>query len=303
MFKIMFGMKIKYGILLAAVSLVSCKESRISSTPKLMEGVTATDSVVKQEAVGVDDNNPSSSHLKQILAKKDSVSEGQVKMEKDTGKCYIYLTLDDGPQPPGTINCKNILEKNQVKATFFMIGEHYSLDKERRDLADSIEQNPLFLVGNHSETHAFHNRYATFYKHPEKSILDFEVAEQKLNLRYKIARLPGCNTWAFDNQLKGQSEGFSVAKKLSDLDYSVYGWDVEWPFKNGSTPVKSATQMVKEVENALKNNHTRQPKSVVILAHDRMFGKPQYADSLNKFITTLKGDHRYVFETLENYKM
>jgi len=274
----------------------------------------AADSVVEQKAaavkaVKIEKNIPSSPpRVKRIPEKKDSSELGeqvigeQVKMEKDTGKCYIYLTLDDGPQPPGTNNCKSILEKNQIKATFFMVGEHYS-GKERKELADSIEQNPLFLVANHSETHAFHNKYATFYKTPENSVLDFEKAEQKLNLKYKIARLPGRNTWALNNQLKGQASGFSVAKKLNDLDYSVYGWDVEWTFNKSNAPEKGAAQMVKEVKNALKTNQTHQHKSVVILAHDRMFGTPQYADSLSKFITMLKEDDQYVFETLENYEM
>jgi hypothetical protein len=41
----------------------------------------------------------------------------------------------------------------------------------------------------------------------------------------------------------------------------------------------------------------------VILAHDRMFAKAQYADSLNKFIATLKQDPRNVFETLDHYPL
>jgi len=47
-------------------------------------------------------------------------------------------------------------------------------------------------------------------------------------------------------------------------------------------------------ENFVKNN-------LVILVHDRMFAKQQYADSLTKFITLLKEDKRYTFETIDHY--
>ncbi|MDR3272476.1 MAG: polysaccharide deacetylase family protein [Flavobacteriaceae bacterium] len=258
-----------------------------------------TQRVKNAKEVSFPDSSVYSIHSKEkTLNKKDTAEK--VVMVKDTGKCYIYLTLDDGPQLPGTLNCKNILQENNIKATFFMIGEHY-FGKEKELLVSSIEHDPLFLVANHSNTHAFHNKYSYFYKCVDSSVLDFEKAEHTLNLKSKIARLPGRNTWMVNKQLKGESSAFHVAKKLDSMGYSVYGWDIEWRFKNGDIPIESASQMIKVVENAMKNNRTHQHKSVVILAHDRMFGKPQYADSLRKFITALKKDDRYVFETLENY--
>jgi peptidoglycan/xylan/chitin deacetylase (PgdA/CDA1 family) len=40
---------------------------------------------------------------------------------------------------------------------------------------------------------------------------------------------------------------------------------------------------------------------IVILSHDRLFEKKQYADSLTRFINILKQDKRYVFETIDHY--
>jgi hypothetical protein len=34
-----------------------------------------------------------------------------------------------------------------------------------------------------------------------------------------------------------------------------------------------------------------------------MFGTPQYADSLKKFVATLKSDPRNVFETIDHYPL
>ncbi len=232
--------------------------------------------------------------------KKNADKKEVTKAVRDTNKYYIYFTLDDGPQPPGTKNCKTILEENNIKATFFMVGLHNS-GAENQKLVNSLHDDPLFLVSNHSETHAFKNKYKTFYNSPNLSVQDFITAEGKLNIKDKIARLPGRNTWAINNQLKGEPSAFKVAKKLDSLGYSVFGWDVEWDFTHGNIPVESPSQMVRMVEYAFKNGKTFQPKSVVILAHDRMFGKPQYADSLRKFITLMKKNDKYVFDTLDNY--
>ncbi len=267
----------------AAFLLLSCnkKDIETGATPLSPE----KDSVVKD-----------SIEKKPII----SSNEEETKTMKDTSKYYIYLTLDDGPQLPGTQNCKNILDKNDAKATFFMIGLHNS-GIENNKIVDSIHNDPLFIVSNHSETHAFRNKYKIFYNSPNLSIQDFLQAENKLSIKNKIVRLPGRNTWAINNQLKGESSGFKVARKLDSMGYSVYGWDLEWRFTHEDIPVESAHQMVKEVENVLKSGKTHQPKSIVILVHDRMFGKPQYADSLRKFITTLKKNDSYIFDTLDNY--
>jgi hypothetical protein len=40
---------------------------------------------------------------------------------------------------------------------------------------------------------------------------------------------------------------------------------------------------------------------VVWLAHDRMFARPNYQDSLYKCLAMLKKDPRYVFETIDHY--
>jgi hypothetical protein len=59
--------------------------------------------------------------------------------------------------------------------------------------------------------------------------------------------------------------------------------------------------MLKKVNEKFENGNTYEQNAVVILSHDRLFGKQQYADSLTKFIETLKKDPRNVFETIDHY--
>jgi peptidoglycan-N-acetylglucosamine deacetylase len=88
---------------------------------------------------------------------------------------------------------------------------------------------------------------------------------------------------------------------LNSAGFEVAGWDVEWNFSNKGTPVQSADQLIKEIEYACNNNINFVHNNVVILTHDRMFKRPQHADSLRKVIATLKKDNRIVFETMDHY--
>lgn len=58
----------------------------------------------------------------------DSVKPETAKMvpgtpiQLDNTKRYIYLTWDDSPQPPGTVNSKAVFVEEGIKATFFLGG-------------------------------------------------------------------------------------------------------------------------------------------------------------------------------------
>jgi peptidoglycan-N-acetylglucosamine deacetylase len=221
----------------------------------------------------------------------------------DSSKRYIYLTWDDAPQPPGSNICKQVFTEQGVKATFFCVGMH-NFDYRRRSFVDSIRNGyPQFLLANHSYTHGFNNKYGLFYKMADSAVADFMRAEREMKIPVKIIRLPGNNSWAVNGELKGPKSTANVYKKLDSLGYNVIGWDVEWGFKGGSTPIEGATQLANMVTNKLDNYATVAPNAIVILAHDRMFAKPQYTDSLRRFISILKQDPRNVFETIDHYPL
>lgn len=219
----------------------------------------------------------------------------------DSSKRYIYLTWDDAPQPPGTNICKDIFLNEGVKATFFVVGMN-KFGVERSRLLDTLGRHyPQLLVANHSYSHGFKNNYKSFYAHPDSAIKDFMRNEAELKVPVKIIRLPGNNTWVGKDEVKGPKSTMNVAHKLDSLGYNVIGWDIEWQFAHGNTPVQSADEIIKEVNKKFENYYANIPDNIVILAHDRMFEKPQYADSLRKVIETLKKDPRNVFETVDHY--
>jgi peptidoglycan/xylan/chitin deacetylase (PgdA/CDA1 family) len=222
-------------------------------------------------------------------------------VEYNSSKQYIYLTFDDGPQH-GTEAVFDLCDRLGVKSTFFMVGLHADRKSDGHQLVNMIRDNyPTTLLANHSFTHA-NDKYKYFYHHPVMAEEDFYQAQQSLHVPFKIIRLPGNSSWITNNSFKSTKLVNDVCIKLDSAGYNVIGWDLEWHFNSKTAnPVQSAEKMAIMVDTILAKNQTHTINHIVILSHDRMFRNPNYTDSLEKFITLLKRNPNYVFETVDHY--
>lgn len=222
----------------------------------------------------------------------------------DSSKRYIYLTWDDSPQPPGTVNCKAVFREQAIKATFFGVGFN-KVGPWKKRIMDSIRNDyPQFLLANHSFSHGFNDKYSKFYSlaMTDSALNDFLRNEKDLNIPVKIIRLPGNNTWASNGVITGQKAENPLIVKLDKMGYKIVGWDIEWgQLGKQKAPKESAEEMAKKVSQKFEDGSTNQPNAIVILSHDRLFEKKQFTDSLAKFISILKQDKRNVFETIDHY--
>ena len=222
----------------------------------------------------------------------------------DSSKRYIFLTWDDSPQPPGTVNCKSVFQAEGIKATFFSVGFN-QVGPFKKRLIDSIRNGyPQFLLANHSFSHGFNDKYGKFYAPAmtDSALNDFLRNERELKVPVKIIRLPGNNTWASNGAISGQKSNSILVKKLDSLGYKIVGWDLEWGQQGKKKePRETADEMVKRINQKFEDGSTNQQNAIVILSHDRLFEKKQFADSLAKFISILKQDKRNVFETIDHY--
>jgi len=219
----------------------------------------------------------------------------------DTTKKYIYLTFDDGPQN-GTQICMDICKSLDVKATFFMVGEH-ACSPKTNSLVDSIRNGyPLFLLANHSYSHA-NGQYHKFYHQSESTLEDFLRTQKKLQVPLKIIRLPGNSAWVRKNEIKASSLVKPVCLLLDSAGYNIIGWDLEWDFTRDKHcfPRESVTKMLAWIERCFTDNDLHTKNHLVILSHDRMFQHQPYSDSLNNFIKALKQNPNYVLETIDHY--
>lgn len=219
----------------------------------------------------------------------------------DSTKYYIYLSFDDGPQH-GTVTCYDLCKKEQVKASFFMVGQHAREKSDGRQIVSMIRNSyPEILLANHSYTHAS-GKYNFFYQHPSIAEADFLKAQDSLAVPFKIARLPGNNAWAEKGKIRASWLTKPISRLLDSAGYNIIGWDLEWHFgRKTERPVQTPEQLASQVDTLLAHNKTHTPRHLVLLAHDRMFRNQPDADSLAKFIAILKRNPRYVFETADHY--
>lgn len=222
----------------------------------------------------------------------------------DSSKRYIFLTWDDSPQPPGTVNSKAVFVAEDIKATFFSVGFN-QVGPFKKRLIDSLRNEyPRFLLANHSFSHGFNDKYSKFYSPAmtDEALNDFLKNETELKIPVKIIRLPGNNTWASNGDIHGQKSSTPLIRKLDSLGYKIIGWDLEWTQQRGTkAPQESVDEMIKRINQKFDDGNTNVQNAIVILSHDRLFEKPQYVDSLRRFINLLKQDTRNVFETIDHY--
>ena len=127
----------------------------------------------------------------------------------------------------------------------------------------------------------------------DSTLNDFLRNEKDLNIQVKIIRLPGNNTWASNGVITGQKAENPLIVKLDKMGYKIVGWDIEWgQLGKQKAPKESAVEMVKKVTQKFEEGSTNQSNAIVILSHDRLFEKKQFADSLAKFISILKQEKR-----------
>lgn len=258
----------------------------------------------------VQENNSETPTLpKSIEPVKDSVknttNDSLTHLLEDTSHQFIFLTWDDGPQPPGTGNCRNLFKELGVKASFFAVGFNI-LNKDREKLMDSIRNDyPALLLVNHGFSHAMNNHYQRFYSPAsvDTALNDFLHNERLMQIEQKIIRFPGHNTWAVNGKIGGQLTKKPLVHRLDSMGYQVIGWDTEW---RGSSkthlPAETATEMANRVFELLSSGKTRVPGTVVVLSHDRYFAHTDAVDSLRRFIQLLQTNPRLHFETIEKYR-
>lgn len=74
---------------------------------------------------------------------------GRTFLGEGKGSRRLALTYDDGPNDPYTFHLLDVLEKHDIKATFFVIGEFV---KQRPDLVRAVA-DAGHVVANHTLTH------------------------------------------------------------------------------------------------------------------------------------------------------
>jgi peptidoglycan/xylan/chitin deacetylase (PgdA/CDA1 family) len=220
---------------------------------------------------------------------------------KPKKKKKIYLTFDDGPNK-GTMNVLNILQQENVPATFFIVGEHVFMSKEQAATWDSLLHAKNIELCNHSYTHA-NNRYSKFYKDPKNVVKDVELTKEKLLPNNDIVRAPGRNSWRIDSlHFTDIKKSKAAIDSLQAAGFIVMGWDLEWHYNPKTLVLKnSADELLKQVDSLFTKKRTKVADNLVLLAHDQVYNSKEDSIQLREFVQKLKKSDEYELSVVSNY--
>ncbi len=213
----------------------------------------ALDKNVYQESM-VDDLNKQIDELqKQISKKKGDKNEEKTVLPRPIpaeGKT-VYLTFDDGPCSL-TPEILDILDKYNVKATFFVVNGKYNyLMKEIVDRGHKIG------------LHCYKHNYKTIYSSDEAYFKDLQkisdVVEKETGVKADIIRFPGGSSNTIS---KKYSDGIMtrLTESVVEKGYAYFDWNC---YNGDADGEKNINKMV--------TNCSKFPKKtdkVVVLMHD-----------------------------------
>lgn len=158
----------------------------------------------------------------------------------------IYLTFDDGPSK-NTNKVLDILNKYNVKATFFLIGNQI---EDQENVVRRI-QNEGHSIGLHTYTHDFKKIYSSNKIFIDEMLECQQEIYRVTNIKPNIIKFPGGSAKILNKQLK---------KELEEKDFKVYDWNVD--SQDGINPKMSPNKIFKK---ATKSNVKDKP--IILLMH------------------------------------
>lgn len=159
----------------------------------------------------------------------------------------IYLTFDDGPGPY-TQKLLDILDKYNVKATFFVVGRN-----DLSILSQMVEKG--HSVGNHTYSHSYKKIYASEDAFFNELYRAQDCIEAACGKRTRLVRFPGGTSNSVSKVSMRQ-----LAKSLTNAGYAYFDWNVD---SNDAGGAKTSDEVVYNVCSGVAN------KSVaVVLQHD-----------------------------------
>ncbi len=122
--------------------------------------------------------------------------------KKQAGKKTVYLTFDDGPCPETTLQLLDILDQNDIKATFFCVGDNV---RKYPQLFDELKRRG-HRVGNHTMHHL--RGFATDYQNYIDDVAEAQKYIESDLLRPPYGRIKQCQLCTLSK------------------DYTIVFWDV-----------------------------------------------------------------------------
>ena len=164
---------------------------------------------------------------------------------------FAYLTFDDGPTTRETEKILDILKREDVKATFFVVGKHV------KELPQIVKRE--YEEGHYIANHGYSHNNRILYNDFRNEIINTEIEIRKAigveNYCSYIFRFPnGYKSKMYINEKK------KAVKILEELNYAYIDWNC---LNKDSENKITEYQLLKNIEITSKDKN-----SLVILMHD-----------------------------------
>lgn len=202
------------------------------------------------------------------------------------GKKVVYLTFDDGPSETVTPKILDILKTENVKATFFVLGNSIDSSEESKNILKR-EVSEGHSIGNHTYSHNYDYLYPNSSVNVYNFISDIEKTNSILKgvlgdkFSTRVIRCPGGHmSWknmkCLDKVLK--------SNQYYQVDWNSLSKDAEGKKKNADELLDNVIKTLGDKEKA------------IILMHDT-YSKEETVKALPMVIKYLK-DNGYEFRTI-----
>lgn len=205
-----------------------------------------------------------------------------IKRFGETNQKIIVLSFDDGPDPEFTPQILKILKKENVPATFFLVGKQ---TLKHPDIAKELVQEGQ-EIGNHTFSHN-DDSVVNYADRTKATKLEFEfnftqnIIESATGIRTRLFRVP---FWGAENQISLNS--LSLVTFALDKGYVI-----------SAPTLDSYDYKASSAKAIVANSTVDEGKSVVLLLHDGGGNREKTIAALPSIIKFYK-DHNYTFTTV-----
>ena len=215
------------------------------------------------------------------VSKTEEQQEQEAREEKEaTG--VIYLTFDDGPSSDSTPQILDILERRNIKATFFVL--HYS---EANEKYIKSEQQQGHTIALHGYTHT----YSEVYQSADTCIENFRKIQEQVfattGIKSNIIRFPGGSSNTISRKYC-QGVMSEVTQRVVNEGFKYFDWNVD---SDDAGHAKTSENVYNNVTAGIKPNRKN-----VVLMHD-FAGNQKTIDALEGIIN-FGLDNGYVFRRI-----
>ena len=200
---------------------------------------------------------------------------------QDTEKT-VYLTFDDGPTKNITPLILDLLKKENIKATFFVLGTNVE------NYPELVQR--IYNEGHYIANHGYSHKYSEIYVSTDTILNDYTRCEQALkkalnneNFLTRVYRYPGGSSGGKYNDIKLEGRKVLKDNHVAYLDWNALTYDAE------GTPTRES--ILENLEATVGDKNV-----VVLLMHDSSSKILTY-DTLPDVISFLR-NKGYSFKTL-----